>query len=55
MSVTVGIIVGSKSDLSYAREAGTIRRCMDHTVRALADREPRAMPALRKVWMAAKV
>lgn len=24
MSVTVGIIVGSKSDLSYAREAGTI-------------------------------
>jgi DNA repair protein RecO (recombination protein O) len=31
-------------------EAGTLRRCIDLYVRAVADREPRSMPALRNAW-----
>lgn len=32
------------------KEASTIRRCMDGTIRALMDREPRSMPGLREAW-----
>lgn len=31
-------------------QAGTLRRCLDLYVRAVADREPRSMPTLRAAW-----
>jgi DNA repair protein RecO (recombination protein O) len=35
---------------SIAGEEAVLRRCLDLYVRAVADREPRSMPALRRAW-----
>jgi DNA repair protein RecO (recombination protein O) len=46
-----GLLEEDDTLLAVAREqARVVRRCMDLYIRAIADREPRSMPQLRRAW-----